>query len=242
MNDPAAPDRGVQRGELVVAGRDHRAEVLLEDLRVLAQRGVGVQEDDAQFLQILTDGVVDDLRLVLGGDTGDQSLLLGFGDAQPVVGVLDVRGQIVPGRGLLLAGAHEVLDVVEVDALEVGAPVRHRLAPEDAQRLQPVSPASTPARSSSPRCRGPQPRTARAARWRRRRRSPTSRSRTGPARRWSLPGSAAAASFCDLGGGRHDDAPWLLVVASARAVRRRVRRFGFSSGRAERGWCRRSRR
>ena len=42
------PHGGVQRGELVVAGRDHGAEVLLEDLRVLAQRGVGVQEDDAR--------------------------------------------------------------------------------------------------------------------------------------------------------------------------------------------------
>jgi hypothetical protein len=43
MNDP--PDhRGVQRGELVVADRDHRAEVLLEELRVLLERRVGVEE------------------------------------------------------------------------------------------------------------------------------------------------------------------------------------------------------
>ena len=51
----ARPHRGVQRGELVVPGRDHGAEVLLEDLRVLTQRGVGVEEDDALLLQILAD-------------------------------------------------------------------------------------------------------------------------------------------------------------------------------------------
>ena len=88
-------------------------------------------------------------------------------------------------------GAHEVLDVVEVDALQVGAPVRHRLLVERPQRPQPDSRASTPARSSCPRCHAPPPRTARAARWRPRRRNPPSHSRTGPARRWPLPGSAA---------------------------------------------------
>ena len=67
---------------------------------------------------------------------------------------------------------------------EVGAPVRHRLLVEGAQRLAAGPRASTPARSSWPRCHAPPPRTARAARWRPRRRSRTSRSRTGPARRW----------------------------------------------------------
>jgi hypothetical protein len=41
--------------------------------------------------------VVDDLALVLGGDTGEE-LALGLGDAQPVVGVLDLLGQVVPRR------------------------------------------------------------------------------------------------------------------------------------------------
>ena len=112
----AGPHRGVQRGELVVADRDHRAEVLLEELLVLAQRGVGVEEDDALLLQVLADLVVDHLGLVLRGDAGDQPLLLRLRDAQPVVGVLDVGGQVVPAGRLLLGRAHEVLDVVEVDA------------------------------------------------------------------------------------------------------------------------------
>ena len=61
---------------------------------MLTQSAVGVEEDDALLLEILADLVVDDLGLVLGSDTGDQALLLGLGDAQPVVGVLDVVGQV----------------------------------------------------------------------------------------------------------------------------------------------------
>jgi hypothetical protein len=57
---------------------------------------VGVEEDDALRLQVLTDLVVDHLGLVLRGDAGDQALLLGLGDAEPVVGVLDVLGQVFP--------------------------------------------------------------------------------------------------------------------------------------------------
>ena len=93
----ARPDRGVERGELVVADRDDRAEVLPEQVLVLAQRGVGVEEEDALLLQVLADLVVDDLGLVLRGDAGDQPLLLGLRDAEPVVGVLDVGRQLVPG-------------------------------------------------------------------------------------------------------------------------------------------------
>src|SRR5690606_955412 len=132
----AGPHGRVQRGELVVTGRDDRAEVLLEELGVLLQGGVGGQEDDALLLQVLTDLVVDDLRLVLRGDTGDQALLLRLRDAQLVVGVLDVLGQVLPGLRLPLRGAHEVLDVVEVDARQVRAPVRHGLLLEQAQALE----------------------------------------------------------------------------------------------------------
>ena len=124
-------------GELVVARRDDRGEVLLEELRVLAQRRVRVLEDDALLLQVLTDLVVDHLGLVLGRDPADQPLLLGLGDAQLVVGVLDVGGQVIPGRRLLLGGPDEVLDVLEVDAGQVCPPVRHGLAVEQLQALQP---------------------------------------------------------------------------------------------------------
>lgn len=64
----AGPHGRVQRGELVVTDGDDGAEVLLEELRVLLQRGVGVHEDDTLRLQLLVDLVVDDLGLVLRGD------------------------------------------------------------------------------------------------------------------------------------------------------------------------------
>ena len=161
----ARPDRGVERGELVVADRDDRAEVLAEQVLVLAQRGVGVEEQDALLLQVLADLVVDDLRLVLRGDAGDQPLLLGLGDAQPVVGVLDVGRQLVPGRRLLLGGADEVLDVVEVDAGEVRAPGRHRLLAEQPQPLEPQVEHPLRLALERPRCCARRPRTGRAWRW-----------------------------------------------------------------------------
>ena len=115
MNEPPDQTAVFSDGELVVADRDHRAEVLLEQLRVLAQAGVGVEEDDALLLEVLADLVVDDLGLVLRGDARDEPLLLRLRDAEPVVGVLDVLGQVVPAGRLLLGGPDEVLDVVEVD-------------------------------------------------------------------------------------------------------------------------------
>jgi hypothetical protein len=77
---------------------------------VLLQRRVGVEEDDALLLEVLTDLVVDDLGLVLGRDAGDQPLLLGLRDAQLVVGVLDVVRQVVPGGRLRLGRAPRVAD------------------------------------------------------------------------------------------------------------------------------------
>ena len=65
---PAAPDRRVERGELVVLDRDDRAEVLLHQVGMLADRRVGVDEDDPLLLQVFAQAVIDDLRLVLGPD------------------------------------------------------------------------------------------------------------------------------------------------------------------------------
>ena len=133
----AGPDRRVQRGELVVAHRDHGGEVLAEQLRLLAQRRVGVQEQDALLLQVLTDLVIHDLGLILSRDAADQALLLGFGDAQPVVGALNVGRQLVPAGRLLLGRPDEVLDVLEIDARQIRTPRGHGLAPEQLQALQP---------------------------------------------------------------------------------------------------------
>ena len=88
------------------------------------------------FSRSSADLVVDALGLVLGADSGEE-LALGLGDAELVEGVLDVLGDVVPGALGALGGADEVVDVVEVDLGEVGAPHRHRPALVVLERLQP---------------------------------------------------------------------------------------------------------
>ncbi len=106
---------------------------------MLAQPRVHVGEDHAELVQLVLDLVVDDLRLVLGRDAA-QELLLRLGDPELVPGALDVLGQVVPRLRLLLRRADEVVDVVEVDVGQVGAPPGHGPALEVAERLEPELP------------------------------------------------------------------------------------------------------
>ena len=130
------PHCGVQRGELIVTGWDNGAEVFLEKLRVVAQRGVSIDEDDTLAFQVLTDLVVDNLRLVLGGHTGNEALLLSLWNAQLIVGGLDVIREVFPGLGLLLSGLHVVLNLVEVDARQIRTPGGNGLLIKDVECLQ----------------------------------------------------------------------------------------------------------
>ena len=130
------PHSGVERRELVVASRNDGAEVLLKQVLVLTQGGVGVNEDDTLFLQVLADLVVNHLGFVLGGNAGDETLLLRLGDAELVVGALNVLRQVVPRGRLLLGRAHVVLDVVKVDVGKIRAPRGHRLLLENFQCLR----------------------------------------------------------------------------------------------------------
>ena len=131
------PHRRVERSELVVAWRDDRAEVLLDQMGVLAQGGVHVAEQHALGLEVLAVAVIDDLGLVLGGDPG-QVLALGFGDPELLVGAHHLFGELVPLVDLLTFGAQVVVDVLEVDVGHVdGEPFGHRLAVEQLQALEP---------------------------------------------------------------------------------------------------------
>ncbi len=104
---------------------------------MLTQCGVGVHENHALTLKLFVDLVVDDFRLVLSGNTRDQTLALSFGNPQTLIGGLDVVGQVVPGLCLLLAGSHEVLNIVKVNAREVSAPGGHGLASKEPEGLEP---------------------------------------------------------------------------------------------------------
>ena len=89
---------------------------------MLAQSGVHVGEDHALGLELLVHLVVDRLALVLRTDPGEE-LALGLGDAELVEGVLDVVGDVFPRSLAALGGADEVVDVLEVDLIEVAAPL-----------------------------------------------------------------------------------------------------------------------
>jgi hypothetical protein len=130
----ARPDGRVQGRELVVVLRDDRPEVLADEVLVLAQPRVHVEEEHALGLEVLLELVVDDLGLVLRPDAGEV-LLLGLRDPELVPGVLDVGRQVLPRRGLLLGRADVIEDVLEVDVVQVPAPLRQRAGQEVVERL-----------------------------------------------------------------------------------------------------------
>ena len=131
----AGPHRRVERGELVVLGRDDGAEVLAEDLRVFLERLVGAHEHDADLGQLLAHRVVHDLGVVLGADAGEE-LALRLGDAQLLERRLDLLRDVVPGLLLALRRLAVVDDLVEVDVVEPPAPGGHLPLQEVVVRAQ----------------------------------------------------------------------------------------------------------
>ena len=89
---------------------------------MLAEPGVHVQEQHALLLEVLADLVVDDLGLVLRADAGEE-LALRLGDPEPVEGLLDVLGDVVPIAARLLRSVRSSVDVVPVDLRQVAAQV-----------------------------------------------------------------------------------------------------------------------
>ena len=94
------PGRGVQRCKLVVTCGNRLAKVLLEQFRVLTKTTVGIEEDNALGFEVFLNLLVDDLGLILGGDTRDQTLLLRIRDPQTIVGVANVLRKVFPGLHL----------------------------------------------------------------------------------------------------------------------------------------------
>ena len=106
---------------------------------MLLHRGVGVGEDHALIGEVFLEAAVDHFGLVLGLDPGEV-LFLGLGNPQPVVGLADVLGHVVPALLLAVRGTDVVEDVLEIEVIEVTAPARQRLGLEDLQRLEPKLP------------------------------------------------------------------------------------------------------
>ena len=127
----------MQRRELVVLRRHAFVhEVLLHQLRVLGDRGVHRAEQDALLGVLLLEALVDRLLAPHADDAGEV-LALGLGDAEVLVGLLHLRRHLVPAVEAAGRRRRVEHEVVEVQAAQVRSPVRHRLAFEDLQRLQP---------------------------------------------------------------------------------------------------------
>src|SRR6478735_1423170 len=114
----AGEHRAVERGELVVAGRDDLAEEFLEDLRVLAEAFRRVDEDHALLRDDVLDVRVGGLGVELRLHAREELALL-FGNAETLEGLLDVVRHLVPRARGLLALREIVTDLVEMDVLEV---------------------------------------------------------------------------------------------------------------------------
>ena len=103
---------------------------------MLTQRRVGIDEDDPLLLKVLAQAVIDDFRLILGTDAG-QELALGLGDAQLVERVLDLGRNVVPGFALAVGRFHVIVNVIEVQLREFSTPCWCRLLVEGLQCLEP---------------------------------------------------------------------------------------------------------
>ena len=95
MNEPPDHTAELSAANLLSFGGMTLPKYCFTQLRVLPERGVHVAEDDALLLEVLAVAVVDDFGLVLGV-TPARYLLLGLGDAELLVGLLDLLGQLVP--------------------------------------------------------------------------------------------------------------------------------------------------
>ena len=86
MNEPPDQTAEFSAANLLSVGGMIVPKYCLNEVLVVAQRGVGVEEDHALLLEVLLELVVDDLGVVLRADAGEE-LLLGLGDAELVEGV-----------------------------------------------------------------------------------------------------------------------------------------------------------
>ena len=100
-----AEDRRIQRGEEVVGGRDHRAEVFLDQVGMLLDGFGEGAEDDAHLAQLFLEGGGhrDAVEHRIHRHAGEQFALL-QGDAQLFVGAEQFRIDLVEALGPVVVG------------------------------------------------------------------------------------------------------------------------------------------
>ena len=130
------PNRSIERRELVVARRNNRTKILLNEIWIFAKRGIHIAEKNAKFFEIFAVAVKHNFAFVLRSDAG-QIFALCFRNAQLFVGVAHLLWQIFPLVNLRSGWLQVVVDVLKIDVGHVDRePIEHRFAFESLQRAQ----------------------------------------------------------------------------------------------------------
>ena len=132
----AAEGRAVQSAEFVVPGRDHFAEPLAENFRVLLQAFGASDKNDTLLAHRFFDVRVGSFAVELRFHAGEELAFL-LGDTETLEGAFHVLRHFVPRALGLLALRKIVADVVEDDVLEIlrGPMRRHGFLMEFSQRV-----------------------------------------------------------------------------------------------------------
>ena len=121
----------------MIRGLHQLHEVLAHHLGIgTGERALHVRVHHALGRHLVLDVMVNQLGIVLRPHPG-QRFLLRLGDAQPLKGILDVLGHLRPLGLHIRIGADVGDDVIHVQALNAGAPVRHFRLIINLQGLQP---------------------------------------------------------------------------------------------------------
>ncbi|MCG3121557.1 MAG: hypothetical protein ALAOOOJD_04712 [bacterium] len=99
------------------------------------QRRLGIQKNHAQLFPLFLQGMINHFGLILRADAAEK-LALGLGNAEAIKRLLDIGRHVVPTPALLFARPDIIMNVVEVEIVQVAAPLRHGAFHKMIQRFQ----------------------------------------------------------------------------------------------------------
>ena len=105
----------------MVFGRHQGHEIFFDNLLMLPQGRLHIRIDDPLLHQILLNGVVNHLGVILGAHA-PQGFLLCLGDAQAVKGILDILRHLLPVPGHLGIRLHVSDNLVHVQLGNIRPP------------------------------------------------------------------------------------------------------------------------
>jgi len=119
----AGPNRAVQRGKFVVFNGDHRAKILAEQVRVLAQALFNAQEESRPVLKAVPGCCGKPSRIRTAAPTPRQELTLGFRNTQLVKSLFLIESGHRPGFAAGGFGRLTYKDFIQLEARDIRAQV-----------------------------------------------------------------------------------------------------------------------